>query len=107
MLPPGVDVNLKLIRASDSFVLMQPKGGNKTYKVVISELQLQVQYISVADAIIASHMAKIQTQPILMPIKKTMVLTQHVGAGAKRVNINNQFQNRLPKTLIIGMLGTI
>jgi hypothetical protein len=41
-----------------------------------------------------------------MPIKKTEIQVHHFGAGSTNVLISNLFQNRLPKTLIIGMLST-
>ena len=106
LMPPGLDISLKLIRASDSFVLMHPAHATKSYKIILSEICLHVPYISVAEAIVANHRRLAATQPVLMPIKKTEVLIQHIPAGGRNVLLANLFQNRLPKTLLIGMLGT-
>ena len=105
LLPPGVDLTLKLTRSKDSFVLMHPES-TKSFKITLSAMKLVVPYITVADAIVANHKAKILTTPVLLPIKKTDILVHHVGVGGSLVQISNLFQNRLPKTLIIGMLET-
>lgn len=105
LLPPGVQMNLKLTRGSDNFVFMN-MGTTKTFKIVLSNMMLVVPYITVAESITAHHMKRIQTEPIILPIKKTEILTHYVVAGATNVNLASQFQNRIPKTLIIGMLAT-
>lgn len=104
-LPPGISFNIKLTRASDSFVLMS-NNVDKTFKITLSSMKLAVPYINVNDAITASHRSKAMTQPILLPIKKTEIIVHHFAAGQTNVNLTNQFQNRLPKTLLIGMLDT-
>ena len=105
LLPPGVDLTLKLTRSKDSFVLLHPTS-TKSFRITLSHMKLVVPYLTVADAIVANHKAKILTTPVLLPIKKTDILVHHVASGNLMVQISNLFQNRLPKTLIIGMLAT-
>jgi hypothetical protein len=107
LLPPGIDLTVKLTRASDAFILMHPTSATgKKFKLHIEDMRLTVPYISVADSIIAEHKRRITTEPILLPIKKTEIITHTFGAGNTNLNITNQFHNRTPKTLIIGMLAT-
>ena len=106
LLPPGVDMTIKLTRTKDSFVLMHPTS-TKSFKVTLSHMKLVVPYITIADAIVASHKAKILSgHPVLLPIKKTDIIVHHVATGSLMAQISNMFQNRLPKTLIIGMIST-
>lgn len=105
LLPPGISFTLKLTRTRDSFVLMQHTNA-KTFKVIIGSLRLSVPYISVSNEIVKNHMEKIASQPIMLPIQKTEITAHHFAAGLSNVTLPNQFQNKLPKTLLIGMLST-
>ena len=106
LLPPGINLTIKLTRAKDSFVLMHPEHATKKFKITIVDMRMHVPYIAVADSIIAEHKRKITTQPILLPIKKTEILTHTYGAALTNINMVNLFHNRVPKTLIMGMLST-
>jgi hypothetical protein len=99
-------MNLKLTRADDAFLIMQPTTKTTAWKIVISDMKLYVPYISIADNIVAHHRKLMATQPVLLPIKKTEVLTHHFPTGLTNIFIANQFTNRLPKSLIIGMVET-
>lgn len=105
LLPPGISMVLKLTRAKDSFVLMHPTS-TKTFRIELSSLKLSVPYIALADSIVANHKTLGTTKSALLPIKKTDIIVHHVGAGALLAQLSNLFPNRLPKTLIIGMLAT-
>jgi hypothetical protein len=105
LLPPGVQMTVKLTRESDSFVMMT-KDDAKTYKIVLSEMKLFVPYITVAENIASHHMSQIQSKPCILPMKKTDIITHHIGAGGVNVYLPNLFQNRMPKTLIVGMVAT-
>lgn len=106
LLPPGMNIVLKLSRAKDSFVLMHPTS-TKTFKVVISNLKLHVPYIGIAPSIVAHHRSLGQSgKPSMLPIKKTDITVHHVGSGITNIEIANLFPSRLPKTLILGMVTT-
>ena len=104
LLPPGVELVLKLTRAKDDFLLMQ--ASDSKYRINLSSIKLYIPYITLAEPIVAAHKRMIQSGPILLPIKKTEILVHHFAAGLTNVFIPNQFQNRLPKSLIVGMLDT-
>jgi len=105
LLPP-IPMMLSLTRAKDSFVLMHPAATGKSFKVQILSLKLAVPYITVASDIVAHHQTLSAKQPILLPIKKSDIFIQHAGAGAQLFQMTNLFPNRLPKSLIIGMVST-
>ena len=104
LFPPGIDMILKLIRAEDGFLMMQPAAITKTFRIVISEMKLFVPYITVAANIVAHHRHLMLTKPVLLPIKKTEVRQHHYPAGLSNIYIANQYTNRMPKSLIIGMV---
>ena len=105
LFPPGIDMVLKMTRADNSFLLMQPEGVKKNFRIVISQMKMYVPYITVADNIVAHHRKLMQDDnPVLLPIKKTEVQQHHFGAGLSNIYIANQYTNRLPKSLIIGMV---
>lgn len=107
LLPPGVELSVKLTRIKDAFVLMHlPPTNGTEYKINVLELKMHVPFISVAPAILERHIEVIQKEPILLPIKKTEITAHHFGEGVSNIYMSNLFQNRLPKTLILGMLST-
>lgn len=106
-LPPGVELSIKLTRAKDSFVLMLPPShSGLQYTIKLTDVKLFVPYVTVDPSIVQRHISLIQEQPVLLPLKKTEISVHHFGAGASNVYLSNLFQNRLPKTLIMGMLPT-
>ena len=107
LMPPGVDLTVRLIRAKDNFLLMHlPDDDGSEYVIKLIDLRLHVRYVSVTDEIIKRHQELMTKQPILMPIKKTEITAHHFGAGVTNLDLTNLFQNRLPKSLIIGMVAT-
>ncbi len=105
LLPPGINLTLRLTRAKDNFVLLHPTS-TKTFKIVLSDLKLAVPYVGVASSIVAHHSKLALTQPSQLNIKKTEIVVHHYGTGTTNIEIANLFPNRLPKTLILGMVST-
>lgn len=110
LLPPGVDLTLRLTRSDkDSFMLMHntdPGESGTPYMIKLLDLKLYVPYITVTQAIVDRHISMIRELPVLLPIKKTEITVHHFGAGASNIYMSNLFQNRLPKTLIMGFLAS-
>lgn len=105
LLPPGVDLTVKLIRATDNFILLHNKATNN-YKVQLSDLKLRITHVRVANAIIESHKVRILKEPVLLPIKKTEVKTHTYPGGLTDIRVDNVFFGEIPKTIIFGMVDT-
>jgi hypothetical protein len=105
LLPPGIEMTLKLTREDDNFVLLN-KDASKQYEIILSKLILCVPYITIAPDIVAQHKIWIKSGPIVLPIKKTEVTVFHRPAGIVNVSLSSLLMNRVPKTLIIGMVAT-
>ena len=104
---PGMDMTLIATRISDDFVIMQPEASKKSWKIVLSDIKLHVPYIAVADNIVAHHKSLMNSgKSILIPIKKTEVLTFPFGTGLTNIIMPNLYMNRLPKSLILAMVET-
>jgi hypothetical protein len=126
LLPPGIDLTIKLTRESDDFVLMVPSqtftataatgstaasktaavANTKKYKIHIEDLKLYVRYVTVADNIFSNHRTKIQSSPMLLPIKKTEFLTHNAGQNTTNIVLDNLFLNKVPSSLMVMMVDT-
>lgn len=102
--PTERPILFKLNRAKDSFCFMNATSTT-SFKLVISNMRLYVPYVTLSPAILERHKELIQTTPAVFPIKKTEILVQHVGSGGRNVQVNSVFGDRIPKSLIIGLLA--
>jgi len=116
LLPPGIDLTVKLTRESDDFVLMVPPtvtsasgattANTKKYKIEIEDIKLYVRYITVAENIFNNHRTQIQTSPMLLPIKKTEFVTHNAGSGTTNILLDNLFLNKVPSALMVMLVDT-
>ena len=104
LLVPGVQINIRLTRASDAFSLLSPTA-NARYRIVIDELKFRVKFLSVRPDITQSIEAKLTTEPAFYPLShfiETRDLTIEQGVQTKE--LSNPFQNRIPRRLIMLLL---
>ena len=97
-----VDVHVKLFQSKNSFRLLSSVPSKK-YKVVISEVMLKAAMIGVQADILKSHARALEDA--LYPLLKTEVKTFAVGKGQYNVNLDDIFQGKIPKRLILGMVS--
>jgi hypothetical protein len=102
LLPPGVELKIRLIRNQDSLSIMSMED-NAAYTVVIDKLRLHMRLIELSPTLMHKHLSEWKTRPVLMPINRTVIRQYHISQGHASINIPSLFIGRLPKTVIVGM----
>jgi uncharacterized protein (DUF2132 family) len=101
-LPNGVDMNLKLIRNSDEFVLMS--SAPDAYKVEIVDASLFVRKTKLFPEVQAAHIKAFERGPARYPIQRGEVKTFTLASGARSFSQENVYNGQLPKRLIVAMV---
>lgn len=101
-LPNGIEIKLRLNRASPQFCIMAEDGYPVVLKIDVAKLS--VRNVQLLPAItndlnqsIAQHNAK-------FPIRRVEVKTFTIGTGLRSKIEDHLFQGQLPKRLFIGMV---
>ena len=96
----GVDINIRLIRAEDSFSLIASSGS---YSIKIEHISLFVRRLTPSDDMFLSQEKKFQAgKRAIYPISRVLVRTFTVPQGNKDGSKNNLFLGQLPKRIVIG-----
>ena len=101
-LPNGVDMNIKLIRNSDDFVLMT--DGAIKYKTEITDASLFVRKAKLFPEVQAAHIKAFERGPARYPIRRGEVKTYTLSRGGRSFTQENLYNGQLPKRLIVGMV---
>jgi hypothetical protein len=100
----GVDVKLNLHRSSDAFCLMSP---DNEYTVEIMEAVFRVPHIFVSSSLMLAHAKVIDKSPAMYPMKRTVIKTETLTAGATSYVKESLFEYRIPNRLVICLVDNI
>lgn len=108
LIPPGVDIRIKMTRADDSFALMTPDTDTNSYSIVIDELVLHVRKIKVNPDVVAEHKRLLTTKKwYTFPIvRSTIKSAGQIAKDQTYLNVPNLFRGRLPTNIIIGLVSS-
>ena len=104
-IPNNVDVLLRLIPATNAFVLKRPAGdGAENFKVKILSVKLWVRTKELTPSLMLAHESMLQQQNIRIP--HTKVLMKHVTLpqGVTTVEYDNFFTGVLPDRMLIALI---
>lgn len=104
LLPPHVNMVIKLLPNSNEFVLLN--GETEKYKIKIESLKLYTEKIQIGSNILKRHQTMFSKQNAVYPYTENEIKTFMVSKGSSTININSIFRGRLPKSIIIGLLET-
>lgn len=102
----GVTLKLKLVRNTDSFLLMA--ADDATFKIKIVNASFFVRKVSINKGIREKHIEKMDTQlqPALYPIRRVMMKSLTVPLGSLSITEENLFSGQLPKRIVIGLVDS-
>lgn len=101
---PNTELKMKFIRNEDSFSLLGPAGS--TAKIKLSNLKLSVRKIKIDSMYREAQEKKLLTHPAIYPLTQSKIKTFQIPTGTKSIEIPSVIQGNLPRSLIIGFLGS-
>jgi hypothetical protein len=109
LLPPNVDLSVKLIPATDPFVLIyQKKTGenaiNPEYRLTIVEVTLIVRMKKLADSLELAHREMVIERNFRLPYTRIQSKTLAITTGIRTYSFENLFSGTLPDRVIIGLV---
>ena len=81
LLPPGCDIKIRLVRASEQFSLMSTKPG---FKTVIDNAILYVKKVKLNPAVTLAHANVLKKNNMLFPIQCVGCKVFSIPAGSHR-----------------------
>lgn len=102
----GVDLKLKLLRNTDSVVLMAAAGS--TFKLKIENASFFVRKVKINSGIQLKHIEMLdkQLKPAIYPLRRVDMKTFNIATGSLSWNEENLFQGVLPKRVVIGIVNS-
>ena len=102
----SVDLKLKLIRNSDSLVLMAAQNSN--FKLKIENASFFVRKLKINNGIQLEHIEKLDKylQPAIYPLRRVEMKTVNISTGSLSWNEENLFQDILPKRIVLAMVNS-
>jgi len=99
MLFNGVDINIKLTRAPESFYLLAPSDDNKV-RIKILEATLFIIQVELKLPLLLAY-ANVLTlkRKAHYPLTHTQIKTLTASSGAQQVSIGNAFLGNIPERL--------
>jgi len=108
LIPPGVDVHLKLIPAARDFVCKsaapQNNGVQENYKPVIQFAGFIVHTKQLTSEAELAHRALLREKVMRLPYTRVQVKHLSIPANQTHYNFDNIFTGALPDLVVVGLL---
>ncbi|MCS5550179.1 MAG: hypothetical protein NZ811_01540 [Gammaproteobacteria bacterium] len=104
LIPNGVDIRIRLNRASPGFIL---KNSDLTddpptdLRVVIEDIKFRVCKVKIEPSYFATFEEKLTKEPLLIKYHKTEIRTHYVDKDSNQLLITDLFPKRIPSKLLI------
>jgi hypothetical protein len=104
MLINGVDMKIKLTRASEAFYLLEPLDDTKV-RIKILDATLFITQFELKPPLLLAH-ANVLGMKLKAhyPVTHTQIKTFTASSGAQRVSIDNAFVGPIPERILIAMV---
>lgn len=102
-IPNGVNINLRLLRASDAFVLSK-SVGTKNYTISIDKCRLFIKKVKPTAPLLLQHTEDMGKMNAVYPIERIWPKFFTLPKGVKDFDINNVCQGQLPSRVIVGLV---
>ena len=102
-LPKGLDLHIKLTKASDNFLISANKlPSETTVKLKILDLKLTSRRVTLSPAVVKSHDAKFNSgQEAIYPFVRTDIKVFNVPKGSTEARTNNIYRKQIPGNAIV------
>ena len=103
LIPPSVDLRLKLIPADDKFVIISADAGGGKIKIVDATLYIHVKQLTEAAEL--AHRELVLQQNYRYPYSSVQMKHMAVNAGLQTVRFEGIFGGALPDLVVVGLVG--
>ena len=104
LIPPGINLNYRLLPAADTFVIRTPDGDDVQYRFVIETVQLLMRTKQLTEPMEVAHRTLVQNQSMRLPHTRVLMKHLSVAAGLGSIAFDNVFTSALPDLVIMGMV---
>ena len=103
LIPPSIDLNIKLIRSSSAFHLMYEKDN---YKVELEEATFTIRRVQVNPSVALGHAKYLQSGQLLTyPLRRSIVSTCVIGQGMTSYHTPSLLTGLIPRRIILAMIA--
>ena len=103
LIPPKVNLHLKLIPAADNFVIMS-NAQNPAFRVVIVSVQLTIRMKQLVSEAELAHRELVVHRPMKLPYSRIQMNERHITLGLQNISFDNLFTGVLPDLVVVGMV---
>lgn len=103
VLPPNVPVKITLTRNPDNFSL-HTNTADLNMQIELKALKLYIRKIEGDHFVTKEHESKLLKEPAIFPYTRCVMKKFLISQNSTNANINNIFQDHLPRQLIFGMI---
>jgi len=103
LIPPGVDLHMKLVPASDAFFIMS-NVNNNNFKLVIQNVMLTVHKKELTSEADLAHRELNRERSMKLPYTRVQMKTLSISANLTSFSVDNLFSGALPDRVIIGFV---
>jgi len=104
LLPPGVNMLLRLIPANDAFVI-KTTDANAAHRILIQEVKLRIKRKQLTPKMELAHRETLLTQNMLFPYDKVQMKHYSIPQHQSRHLIDNVFTGSLPDVVIVALVS--
>lgn len=106
LIPNGVTIKIRLLRASDDFIINKSVGAAETYKVTLEKCSLFVRRITPSPTLLLDHAETLSKINCLYPIERIWTKFYTLSKGVRDFDLPNISQGQQPTKLVLGMVTT-
>ncbi|XP_069109462.1 uncharacterized protein F54H12.2-like [Argopecten irradians] len=100
----GVNVEIKLYRNRNAFVLMSGES-NPNYQIELQEVIFRACRVQVNPGVLVGHNKALEISPAKYPFVKTEIKTASVPTGQTSFIWDNLYQSKLPTKIVVGLVS--
>ena len=105
LIPPGVNIHIKLIPNDDRFVLMSDDAVALAPKVEIKEAMFILQQKQMSEKMEITHQEILTEQNFVYPHNKVQMKHYAIPGGSSTMRIDNVFQGAIPDLVVCAFVA--
>ena len=102
LIPNGVEVRVRLVRAKDKFCLLD--YGNGDSRVQIKEVALRVHCCRISPSVLLAHTSALTKGTAKYPLTRVEIKSFTLHTGVTGECLDNVILGQLPKRIILGLV---
>ncbi len=103
LLPPGISIKIKLTRNADSFTILANTDEKDKYRIVIEDLKVKHNKITVRDAIVEAHSSSFINNYAYITFHKTEMQNFVIPSNVTSYVVQNAITGDFPHNILFGM----